>query len=471
MKFSLPSLCLCVAAALAGCKPNAEEKPDLIVLQTGRLRGNIVPVELQANAPLQHYPFLAGYIQQVRAEAAATGTPVLLVDLGDSLGGSFASHATDSANVVAFFNALDYDAIALSNLDFAVRPELLSRLNARVLNPFMGPDGKPATPGTSFSTRVEKGTIPVELWANFYGDANPAEHPDRFPAWFGDVASGVAPLRAYPEAAPPGNGGIRLLTWMKFEPTNEPPEAFLSALRKAGIAAVLAHRIYSGKREEWSQGGVIPWNPPVSANILRDNGGFALARMDLKREGDGWKVLQQEVVPMTANTAPADAAIVGEIGQFRETIASADRVLGRLARAWSKEEILGAYMQALRSVPGTDVVLYSKQSIRGDWSPGELRASAVFNCLPWTSPVVQCDLTRGQVESVLKPLGLEMLGEPGAPSDRVRVTTSYFFWRLLAAKLDLPTDAAIPTPHPSEFDFFARALETNPSLITTPGHP
>lgn len=132
----IPPLLFALAlAVLAGCSPSGDEVADVTILHSGRMRGNVYPLSLQSIAPLQHYPYLSGYVRQVREEAALNGTKVFLIDLGDSLDGSFAAHVTQSENMVTFFNQTGYDAIVLSNLDHAVQPETLARLKAKVLDP------------------------------------------------------------------------------------------------------------------------------------------------------------------------------------------------------------------------------------------------------------------------------------------------------------------------------------------------
>jgi hypothetical protein len=452
-----------VAMGLGGCGEAPREKADVIVLQTGRLRGNVYPQSLQANAPLQHYPFLAGYVKKVREEAARDDARVVLVDLGDSLGGSFASHVTGSRNMNTFFNELGYDVVALSNLDFHVSPELVEALDAEVINPFVDESGNPATQGTLASAVLDKNGLPVEVFANFYGDTPRADYPERFPARFGSVEVGeVLPLREYPQS---DGDGLRLLTWMKFESPENPPAEFLEAMRRAGVDAILAHRIYGGhKLEAWAEGGIITWDPPVSLNILRNNGGFALARLDLKKDGDSWRVLNQELVPMTANTADADQEMIAAIDAYADEIRDADKVVGELREAMSEEDILAVYMDVLASVPGADAVVYSLQSIRTDWPPGPLSASGVFNALPWTTPVVEVALDRTQLARAVEKLGLTVWTRDNAPEEGpLRVVTSEFFASLIRQQLELEADSIAPTGIPSEFDFFVQALLRNPA--------
>ncbi|HEY5793169.1 MAG TPA: hypothetical protein VIS74_07710 [Chthoniobacterales bacterium] len=457
-------LSLLAGMILAGCGRPPEETPDVTILQTGRIRGNAYPLTLKGISPLQHYPYLAGYVKKVRQEAQKNGAEVLLVDLGDSLEGSFASYATGGANMAAFFNALDYDAIVLGNLDNNVQPELLSQLKARVLNPFQDAAGQPATQGTQFAASLNKGGIPIYLLANFYGNVSEREFPERFPTWFGTTAAQVQPVRDYEAVlaalGPRAAGGLTLFSWMKFEPPGQPPQAFLDELTRLGVNAILAQRVYGGKmRDVWSDSGFHDWRPPVSENILRNNGGFVLARLDLKREGDSWRVLRQELLPMTANTAPADSEIVAAIGKFAGPIAKADRVLAELPAAVGEADILQAYAAALTRIPGTQAVIYSPESVRSEWPAGELRASEVFNSLPWTNPLVQLPLTPEQLQSVQKNSALRVWIEDAAPGAPVTVTTSKYFATLLAAQLRLPAGALKETAEASEFAYFIRFLQ------------
>jgi hypothetical protein len=454
---------------LPGCSPSGEETPDVIILHSGRIRGNVYPLSLQSLAPLQHYQYLSGYVRKVREEAAKTGARVLLVDLGDSLTGSFAAHVTGSENMVTLFNKTGYDAVLLSNLDNEVQPATLAKLRAKVLNPFADASGQPATKGSAFGAKIDLPGIPVFLLANFYGDASSEKNPERFPTRFGSSPTAVSPVRDYGKVLAalgdrPANS-LTLLSWMKFESPTKPPETFLQQLQSLGVNAILAHRIYGGnERDVWTSSGFLDWQPPVSLNILRNNGGFALSRLDLKRDGKGWKVLKHQLLPMTANTAPADSKVAEDIARFAPAIAAADARLAELPDTVSAGAILKIYLGALAAVPGSDAVLYSLQSIRNDWPGGELRASEVFNSLPWTTPVVQISLTHEQMATVAKELDLVVAEKETQPSGTLTVTTSQFFGRLIAAKLGLPSDALRDTGLKSEFDYFVTYLKTQPDL-------
>lgn len=456
-----------LAVLASSCGKPREKPPDVILLHSGRMRGNVYPLSLQNIAPLQHYQYLAGYIRDVREEAAKSGTRVFLVDLGDSLDGSFASHVTGGQNMVSFFNGAGYDAVQLSNLDGQVRDEAVRGLKAKVLNPFESAAGATTVPGTAAGARFDLGDLPLFFLANFYGDADPALHPERFPGKFGPTADRVRPVRNYAPivealgARPPGS--LTLMGWMKFEPSDNPPEPLLRQMSSLKIDAVLAHRIYGSKeREAWEPNAFVNWQPPVSLNILRNNGGFALARMDMARVPGGWKILRHQLLPMTANNAAPDAGVVAEIENFAARIKAADTRVTTLDRALNPPQILDAYMAALATVPGTQAVAYSPESIRADWSAGELRASGVFNSLPWTTGLVQMKLTPAQLTKLMDAGILRVAVAPGLPDGDIRLTTSYFFSRLISERCGVEENNIATLPQSSEFDFFVEYLGKNP---------
>jgi hypothetical protein len=210
------------------------------------------------------------------------------------------------------------------------------------------------------------------------------------------------------------------------------------------------------------------WKPPVSENILRDNGGFTLARLDLKRDGAGWRVLKQEILPMTANTAPADPAVVDKIGTFETAIRNADKPLGDLKESLDEQKILTVFLGALTQIPGTQAVAYSQQSIREDWPSGPLTSSRVFNTIPWTTPLVQLTLTPGQIDRLGKYNGMVILKQANVPAGQpLTVTTSKFFASLLAQELGLPHDAIRDAGAGSEFDYFVQYLAKAPRPLPT----
>ncbi|GAB4240610.1 MAG: hypothetical protein OHK005_02900 [Candidatus Methylacidiphilales bacterium] len=445
--------------AMVACGPGAPEE-ELIILHTGRLGGNVYPLadQRQPGTPLQHYPYLAGYIKAVRAEANQRGIPVLLLDSGDSLVGSFASHVTGSRNVATLFNELGYDLLVLGNLDAELDPAILNELKMPVLNPFANSVGRPAMEGTEFWTRINKGKTAVNVFANFYGDVNVEQFPTRFPMWFGRETGPVVPIRDYAplaEAAQAkGPGALNVFHWMKFEGGVEAPQTYLEGLKALGMDLIVAHRIYSrSKRDVWGQGDFSAWSIPVSENILRRNQGFTVARADLEKRNGQWRVTGHQLKQMTANTAPADPAILETMAAFGPQVAAANRTVGELSRPMTAEDVLKAYMVALSETAEATTVVSSPESIRTELDAGPLVASSLFDALPWTSPVVRLTLDDGQAAKLRGSEDLTRLERRGAESP-VTVLTSRYFGEVLRRELGLRPDQIEVLALGSEYEIF-----------------
>jgi hypothetical protein len=461
-------------AFLNGCGPGKEA--ELIVLHTGRLGGNVYPLESErtSNAPLQHYQYLAGYVKKVREEAAARGVPVLLMDSGDSLSGSFASHVTGSQNVATLFNELGYDVVALGNLDADLDPEILKSLKMPVLTPFADETGKPAVPGTEFAVALDKGGVKAKIFANFYGDVRIEDYPQRFPMWFGQSPAKVVPIRDYGRLASELKAdeadSLNLFHWMKFEGAATPPAEYLAELQKIGIDAVIAHRIYSrSKRDVWGQQDFSAWPLPVSENILRRNQGFTVARVDLEKVGGKWRAARHQLLQMTANTAPADREIVEKIGQYSGLVKEANEVIGELSQPMKAENILLTYMTALSALADDPLVVYSPESIRTDLDVGPLTASALFDVLPWTTPVIRIRLTPEQLAKVRAMDNLAKLEKPGEELPGSLITSRYFA-EILRRELNLDQAQLERVVPESEFEVFLNFAKKVPdlSLVTPP---
>jgi hypothetical protein len=453
-----------VLAVCAGCSRPPEQQ--VILLHTGRLMGNVYPAGSGLAASLQHYPYLAGYVEQVRREAAGTGAQVVLIDSGDSLGGSFASHATGGRIMAAFFSELGYDALFLGNLDAGLSPDFIRSLGIPVLCPFVRPDGTTAVPGTVTSLRLVKGDISVVFRANYYGDTDPGAHPDRFPSRFGGEAGPVLPDRSAPDWAPVERDALRIFHWMRFEPSHRATRPFLERLHAGGTDLVVAHRILpSHEQETWKrQEGVEAWPLPVSENILRQNKGFTIARTDLRRSGTSWRVTRSELVQMTANSAPASERIQAVLAPFAEPIQRADRVLGALDRAWNTEEILLLYMGSLAGIGGAESVLYSPQSIRAEWARGDLTASMVYETLPWDNDLLVLETDRETYQKLAAMPAIHRLEQRTGRSPVRFVTSAYFadiFQRVGGDRIRMVSSVQ----EGGEYERFCRYLKAHPDAL------
>ncbi|NJK93129.1 MAG: hypothetical protein HC904_15705 [Blastochloris sp.] len=453
-------------AVLAGC---GSSKERLIILQTGRMAGNVYPLEVRGVAPLQHYPYLAGYVKQVREEARREGAEVLLIDSGDSLLGSFASYATGAQNMVTLFNTLGYDALFLGNLDANLEEAMVEKIQAPLLIPFVRESGEPALAGARLALKLRKGPTELVLLPNFYGNFDPAEAPQRFPIWFGTATGKVKPLRNYgPVLAglqPINEKTLTLFHWMKFESGGLEPSSYVEQLKGMGVTLILAHSIYSSsERDTWKQRDYSGWGLPISENILRQNRGFTVARVDLLKGKKGWEVERPaRIIPMNANTAPADPILVDAIKPFAKQIQQADVVLGELSESVDEEALLQSHLLTLTGVPGANMVFYSAASVRGSLDKGKLTASKLYNAIPWTGELSLIELRPEQLAALRQMKGYALLSKKGSESKPVLVSSRYFT-RLLQDSLKLTEDQIRPAGVNNEFEFAKQAYQSGRSL-------
>jgi hypothetical protein len=244
----------------------------------------------------------------------------------------------------------------------------------------------------------------------------------------------------------------------------------LAELQKIGIDAVIAHRIYSrSKRDVWGQQDFSAWPLPVSENILRRNQGFTVARVDLEKVGGKWRAARHQLLQMTANTAPADREIVEKIGQYSGLVKEANEVIGELSQPMKAENILLTYMTALSALADDPLVVYSPESIRTDLDLGPLTASALFDVLPWTTPVIRIRLTPEQLAKVRAMDNLAKLEKPGEELPGSLITSRYFA-EILRRELNLDQAQLERVVPESEFEVFLNFAKKVPdlSLVTPP---
>lgn len=454
--------CLLLGLGFYACAPKHSKK--VILLQTGRMAGNVYPTEMRNIAPLQYYPYLAAYVAQVRAQALIDGDEVILIDSGDSLLGSFASYTTQAQNMVTLFNELNYDTIFLGNLDANIEESMLSQLKAPVLIPFTRGDLVPALTGAKLSLKLKRKEIELLLLPNFYGITSKAEFPERFPVWFGTGLGEVEPLRDYEKLlatlSPLTGQELVIFHWMKFEDPKAVPPSYLTQLGAWGVDVILAHSVY-GKvtPDKWRHRGFPGWPIPVSENILRQNRGFTLARLDLVRDGSSWK---QEgdalVIPLNANAAPPDQGIIQKMSAYKKAIQEADEVLGEIQAPVSEEDLLKFHLTFLGNIPGANLVLYSPASVRNGLDAGKLTASRLYEAVPWTKELNLIELTPEQYTQLKKLKGYALLSKPSAERKPLIVSSRYFT-QVLKSILNLQDSQIQPTAEKNEFEFIKRQIK------------
>ena len=470
-------LCLCLGLVI-GCGKSTPEpvQKEIVVIHTGRILGNVFPLSLVGKdiAPLQYYHFIAGYVQAVRNEAASRGATVFLIDSGDGLQGSFASKVTGCANMVEFYNALEYDAIILGNLDAAIRPEQIHGLRAQVFVPFVTSEGEPAFPGAKTHGVITKNGISLAIVANFHGELEYSQKPDQFPTYYAaDTNRIVLPFRQHLQALKElkaTNPDYILFNWFKFESPETAPK-IVSEIVESGADLIAAHRIYSRSRIDAWTSPTYNWPIPVSVNTQRANNGYIIARIDVGRDKNGRLVVTRPPtrIPMDKNSLDAvgaspDMRVAALMEKFASALLTANQTLGILSAPMDEANILNVYLDSLcQRFPGR-VALYSTQSVRAPWPSGPLTSAKIFESLPWITSTVEVQLTSEQLTQLSNNENFRTRGEPLDP-DAPTIVTSAYFGILLQRKFNLPPQAITQLCDIPESDSFTQWIRENPQAL------
>ncbi|MBK9303731.1 MAG: bifunctional metallophosphatase/5'-nucleotidase [bacterium] len=136
---------LIAAAGAPGGAGTAGASPDpvrLHLIWTNDVHGHIAPEPARFMNPSFPPPLgggasLANYLAGVRAEAAAAGEDVLVVDVGDFFQGTPVGSKTKGDAVMAYFEQLRYDVIVPGNHDFDMGRDNTERLANGTRIPFV----------------------------------------------------------------------------------------------------------------------------------------------------------------------------------------------------------------------------------------------------------------------------------------------------------------------------------------------
>ena len=145
MKMTFPRLCTALLLITSlGCKSAEQlastEPIHVVVLHTNDVHGQVLPREatwIDKNEPplTGGLPRVAAYINRTRAEIAAAGDELIVVDAGDWSQGTPEGQIERGRAFVRTLNRIDYDAMCLGNHEFDHGIEALTGLLAEVDSP------------------------------------------------------------------------------------------------------------------------------------------------------------------------------------------------------------------------------------------------------------------------------------------------------------------------------------------------
>jgi len=221
------ALCLLAwLATMVATQPARADPPTTITLSivgTSDLHGHLAAL-----------PWLAGYLENLRAARARDGGGVLLLDAGDMFQGTLASNLDEGAAVVAAYNELGYDAVALGNHEFDFGP----------VGPAPAPAAADDDPRGALKARAAQARFPF-LAANLVDrrTRKPVDWPNVKPSVIltaGGIKIGIIglALEATAHAAFPAN-----VADLKFLPLAQTTIRQARQLRAAGaqVVVVVAH--------------------------------------------------------------------------------------------------------------------------------------------------------------------------------------------------------------------------------------
>jgi 5'-nucleotidase len=399
--------CLVLAtAAFAG------EPVDLVVLHTNDLHGQLDPLPpspvrgILRNKRAGGFAHLATMVRRARKGAEARKSAVLLFDAGDLFQGTPVGNESRGDAVVDAMNELGYDAAAVGNHEFDFGVANLLRLAERARFPLLAANMS----GKRFPfERIRPYTVlappRVPCRVAVIGVITPATPAMTTPDLSGSVCfSGPAPV-------------VRSLI-------AEVEADFVIVLSHLGVRddLALAEQV---KGIDLILGGHshTPLVKRVGETLVvqTHSRGMSLARVDVRLDPDGWKVLRAEarLLPVDPEATPADPQVAAMIERHGKGINKRlARVIGRLAAPARRRGGLGSstagnwMTDVIRRAGKADVGITNKGGIRCDLEAGEITAADVYRLMPFDNTVIAMDLQGADLRRLVER-SFEHGGYPG----------------------------------------------------------
>jgi 5'-nucleotidase len=229
----------------------------LSVIGTNDVHGAIVEKEGAGGLAL-----FGGYVANLRDARAQEGGAVLLIDAGDMWQGTLESNIAEGAPVVAAYNTLRYDAVAIGNHEFDFGPE----------GPAVVAGSAAEDPRGALKARAKEANFPF-LAANLIDEATnaPVSWPNVKPSYRFDVAGIAVGVIGATSRNTPESTLAAHLDGLRVAELAETIRAEAVALRTAGAQMVIVTAHAGGSCERFD-------DPANLGSCLADSEIFTVAR-------------------------------------------------------------------------------------------------------------------------------------------------------------------------------------------------
>jgi 2',3'-cyclic-nucleotide 2'-phosphodiesterase (5'-nucleotidase family) len=387
----------------------------LRVLATTDLHGSLLPKTDSAGRRSGGLPALKGLMDSLDAEC---GCPVLRLDAGDQMQGTFLSNATAGRSMIEALNHLDLTAAAIGNHEFDWSVDTLrrrmgeSRYSWLAANIFDSVSGRRPEWITPYRI-VRAGDLQVAVVGYITAEAKEAIKPEwtaglRFGEGvlpMNDVLAEVRARRAdltilLAHAGAECDGSVCYGEIIRFADAVEAGTIDL-------IVAGHTHEVITTR---------IAGVPIVEAGV----GGRVLAVADLVKTPSGGREVRTRVEPVNPDSIREDPVVAAVIERYRLSAESATkRVVASikvpLSRAGHQYPLGRMIAEARRNVLRADLGLVGNGGIRADLPGGLVSYGQLYEVQPFQNTLVRLTLSGRQLLGVLE----HALGEKGGPSAHI----------------------------------------------------
>ncbi len=399
-------------------RPLARSPQDTVllrVLATTDLHGSFLPKIDSAGRRAGGLPALKGLMDSLDADC---GCPVLRLDAGDQMQGTFLSNVTAGRSMIAALNHLNLTAAAIGNHEFDWSVDTLRRrmaesqytwLAANIFDSVSGRRPEWVTP----YRMVQAGNLKVAIVGYITAEAKEAIKPrwsarlrfDEGVLPINDVLAEVRALRPdltilLAHAGADCNGAVCTGEMIRFA----------DAVDSKTIDLIVAGHEHSLVNTR------IANIPIVEAGV----GGRALAVADLVKTSAGGREVRTWIEPVNPDSVREDPVLAALVEGFARSAESATkRIVASirlpLSRTGNQYPLGRMIAEARRNLLRADLGLVGNSGIRGDLQGGAVTYGQLYEVQPFQNNLVRLTLTGRQLRNVLE----HALGPNGSPSAHI----------------------------------------------------